>query len=438
MKSKLTRLLSLMLTVFLVLGLVPAVGAASDVSIDAANFPDANFRSVVSQFDKDANGRLNKAELDAVTEIDCSEKHITNLKGIEHFSMLTALVAFQNQISSADLSQNTELKYVDLDGNQLSSMNVSALSRLDTLYLASNKLTSLDVTKNTELLYLDVAKNQFRSLNLSKNPELRILNCEQNQLSALDLSNNPELFILYSSSNMIPVLDLRKTPWLDNAYRLGVNDSDDPDVCEYFYSEEEFAILEIDSSVKVYATDSTEAPNPFTDVIKGKFYYKAVLWAYWKEPQITGGLTATTFGVNKACTREQIVTFLWKANGAPEPTSSTSPFSDVKAGKYYYKAVLWANEQNITGGIGGGKFGVGKPCTREQAVTFLWKAAGSQVPESTESPFTDVTPGKYYYKAVLWANENGVTGGIGGGLFGVGRTCSRAQIVTFLYKAYAE
>ena len=161
-----------------------------------------------------------------------------------------------------------------------------------------------------------------------------------------------------------------------------------------------------------------------------------MLWAYNHDPQVTGGTDATHFGPNKNCTREQIVTFLWKAAGAPEPTSTTNSFTDVKPGKYYYKAVLWAVENNVTGGVSDTLFGVGRPCKREQAVTFLWKACGSPEPRTSESPFTDVQPGKYYFKPVLWAVENGITGGVSATLFGVGRTCTRAQIVTFLYKAF--
>ncbi|MBQ5467292.1 MAG: leucine-rich repeat domain-containing protein [Oscillospiraceae bacterium] len=176
--------------------------------------------------------------------------------------------------------------------------------------------------------------------------------------------------------------------------------------------------------------------NPFADVTEGKYYYKAVLWAYNHDPQVTGGTDTTHFGPNKNCTREQIVTFLWKAAGAPEPTSTTNPFTDVKPSKYYYKAVLWAVENNVTGGVSDTLFGVGRPCKREQAVTFLWKACGSPEPRTSESPFTDVQPGKYYFKPVLWAVENKITGGVTATLFGVGRTCTRAQIVTFLYKAF--
>ena len=168
----------------------------------------------------------------------------------------------------------------------------------------------------------------------------------------------------------------------------------------------------------------------------GKYYFKPVYWAYDHNPRITGGTDATHFSPNEKCKREQVVSFLYAAYNKPSiNTEAENPFTDVKAGKYYYKAVMWAYQNGITGGVGGGKFGVGQSCTREQVVTFLWTAAGKPGFTAAESPFTDVKPGKYYYKAVMWAAENGITGGVGGGKFGVGQTCTRAQIVTFLYKA---
>ena len=178
--------------------------------------------------------------------------------------------------------------------------------------------------------------------------------------------------------------------------------------------------------------------NPFVDNIQGKYYYNNVLWAYWHDPRVTSGTDPTHFSPNKDCTREQIVTFLYAAYGKPGHEETESPFTDVTPSKYYYHAVMWAVENEITGGVGGGKFGVGQPCTREQVVTFLWKAAGAPEPAGTDCPFTDVKPGKYYYKAVLWALENGVTGGMSATSFGVGKTCTRAQVVTFLYKAVGQ
>ena len=175
--------------------------------------------------------------------------------------------------------------------------------------------------------------------------------------------------------------------------------------------------------------------NPFEDVWESKYYYLPVLWAYYHDPQITSGTDSTHFSPNRTCTREQIVTFLWKACGAPEPVGSECPFADVSSTKYFYKAVLWAVENGITSGVSPDSFGVGLSCTRAQVVTFLWIVAGGLEPEITENPFSDVQSGKYYYDAVLWAYEKGITAGVSESEFGVRSTCTRGQIVTFLYKA---
>ena len=178
------------------------------------------------------------------------------------------------------------------------------------------------------------------------------------------------------------------------------------------------------------------ALDAFGDVKPTAYYAVPVAWA------VTNGITSGTgdgsFSPKKVCTREQVVSFLWKAAGSPEPEATSSPFPDVKPSKYYFKPVLWALERGITSGQSDGRFGVGKACTREQVVSFLWKAIGSPEPEGTESPFTDVKPGKYYFKPVLWAVENGVTSGASATTFGVGKSCTRAQIVTFLYNVYGK
>ena len=172
--------------------------------------------------------------------------------------------------------------------------------------------------------------------------------------------------------------------------------------------------------------------SPFSDVSTSAYYYEAVKWA--QEKDITGGIGNGLFGPNQPCTRAQIVTFLWRAAGSPEPKSMSS-FSDVSADSYYAKAVAWAVENGITTGTGDGKFSPDATCTREQAVAFLYRASGSPA-VSGGSAFSDVAANAYYADAVAWAEKNGVTGGIGGGLFGSGNTCTRAQIVTFLYRAY--
>lgn len=174
-------------------------------------------------------------------------------------------------------------------------------------------------------------------------------------------------------------------------------------------------------------------PIPFTDVKAGDYFALPVLWAV--ENNITNGTSANTFSPEKSCTRGQVVTFLWRAAGSPEPATADNPFTDVKESAYYYKAVLWAVENGITTGMGKGKFSPDNTCTRGQVATFLWRAKGEPAPENETNPFADVEGTAYYYKAVLWAVEKGITTGTGKGKFSPDSTCTRGQIVTFLYRA---
>ena len=187
------------------------------------------------------------------------------------------------------------------------------------------------------------------------------------------------------------------------------------------------------SKVTVTATfmDDNTMLNFFVDVKASDYYYDAVLWA--AQNGITSGTDAEHFSPNQPCTRAQIVTFLWRAAGSPEPKSMSS-FSDVSADSYYAKAVAWAVENGITTGTGDGKFSPDATCTRAQSVTFLFRAIGKLVDSKAE--FSDVLTNSYYANAVAWAVENGVTNGIGDGLFGPDNSCTRAQIVTFLFRAY--
>ena len=169
----------------------------------------------------------------------------------------------------------------------------------------------------------------------------------------------------------------------------------------------------------------------FNDVKPGDYFYDAVNWAV--EKGITTGTSATTFSPNASCTRAQIVTFLWRASGSPEPKTASNPFTDVAANAYYCKAVLWAVENGITTGTSATTFSPNAPCTRAQGVTFLWRANGSKAASAAAS-FTDVASDAYYAPAVAWAAEQNVTGGVGNGLFSPDTTCTRAQNVSMLYR----
>lgn len=190
------------------------------------------------------------------------------------------------------------------------------------------------------------------------------------------------------------------------------------------------------SSGSLTTDETLEDPassNPFTDVSADAYYHDAVLWAV--EKGITSGTSATTFSPNTVCTRAQAVTFLWRAAGSPEPGIAENPFTDVASDSYYYKAVLWAVEKGITSGTSATTFSPNVTCSRAQIVTFLWR--GQQSPSvSTSGAFTDVSADAYYAKAVDWAVSEGITSGTSVTTFSPNANCTRAQIVTFLWRAY--
>ena len=183
----------------------------------------------------------------------------------------------------------------------------------------------------------------------------------------------------------------------------------------------------------MFKAEQSTGKNPFTDVPAGSYYEDAVIWAVDKG--ITTGTSATTFNPNGICTRAQAVTFLWRAAGSPAAKSSAMPFADVKAGSYYETAVLWAVENGITKGTSDTMFSPDATCTRAQIVTFLWRSQKSPA-AGTANPFTDVKASAYYADAVLWAVKHNITVGTTFSIFSPDEECTRAQIVTFLYRAH--
>lgn len=186
------------------------------------------------------------------------------------------------------------------------------------------------------------------------------------------------------------------------------------------------------SKVSVDASFSKIAASVnFRDVTQSDYYYDAVQWAV--EKGITEGTSATTFSPGASCTRAQMVTFLWRAAGSPAPKSTVNPFTDVSASDYYYNAVLWAVENGITTGVSADRFAPGATVSRAQTVTFLYRANGS--PAASGASFSDVAADEYYANAVAWAVRSGITTGTGNGKFTPNAPCTRGQIVTFLYRS---
>lgn len=193
----------------------------------------------------------------------------------------------------------------------------------------------------------------------------------------------------------------------------------------------EYTFTMPDSKVTVEVTFMEEGDElSFVDVAKSDYYYDAVKWAV--DNGVTTGVTDTIFAPGNPCTRAQTVTFLWRAAGMPQAANRVNPFTDVSVNDYYYEAVLWAVENGITGGTTATTFSPNATCTRAQVVTFLWRY--SKEDASILPMFTDVAESDYYYGAVAWAVENGVTTGVTDTTFAPGNPCTRGQIVTFLYR----
>lgn len=192
---------------------------------------------------------------------------------------------------------------------------------------------------------------------------------------------------------------------------------------------------EISGTVTVAQIEKAAAFT-FEDVDEDAYYAPAVKWAV--ENGITIGTSSTTFSPNRACTRAQIITYLWRAAGSPVPTNGLMPFKDVSADTYYYNAVLWAVENGITNGTSSTTFSPDQACTRAQCVTFLWRSQNAPKAKEAQMAFTDVFDSTYYYNAVLWAVENGITNGTSTTTFSPDQACTRAQCVTFLWRAMAD
>ena len=205
------RLLSILLMCCMVLTLLPTAVFAegeTDVSINETNFPDANFRTVVKEYDTDKDENLSRAEIEAVKEIKCYNKDIRSLTGIEYFTALQTLKCYSNQLTSLDISENTALKSLDCAKNQLAALDVSQNTALESLDCADNQLTTLDVSRNTALKSLDCAKNQLTTLDVSQNTALESLNCADNQVTSLDISQNTALEYLICASNKLTALNV--------------------------------------------------------------------------------------------------------------------------------------------------------------------------------------------------------------------------------------
>ena len=448
------------------------------VSIDEAHFPDGQFRkNVKNKLDMDHDGKLSKLEIINATSIDVTSQEIADLKGIEYFSELASLICPNNSLTSIDLSKNTKLK---------------------TLRCNNNKLTSLDISKNTKLATFFCDSNKLTALDLSKNPALARVHCQKNYLTNIDISSNPLLLKAYkdgTASNSEGILrrnyrDLYYIWWDENAsittakptatptskpkatatptvpatVKLTLDKKEANIVCgktltlkatlsgstaSVTWKSSDTKVATVSSSGKITAKMAgtvtiTATASGKSAKCKVTVLYKDVTKTsdFWYAP--TNYLTAkgvvkgydnqTNFKPANKCTRAQMVTFIWRLQGEPQPTATTCKFKDVKKSDYFYKACIWGNEKGIVEGYKDGTFGPKIVCARKHAVTFLWRLAGKPAPKAAKSKFKDVKKSDYFYKATIWASENKILAGYDDGTFRPNGDCLRRQMVTFLYK----
>jgi len=445
----------------------------------------------------------------AVTELD-----LTKLKDLEVLDYEAySGEEYSHGITELDLSNNTKLKYINLDSHDLESIDVSNMPDLEYLNVGGNYLNKLDLSKNSKLKTVD-ASDMWFCCEFFWLPEGESMNLEEAVADEFgwqfaskvdtwefvygedDFTLNGEVLTakedadkavirgkyVGSGTDSDPEYSVKITVAVGekptditlsaDSLRVAAGDSEeltatvtpsDARGATVRYSSSDASIATVRSqkvvglsvakgkganpgSVKITATTGNgltatcKVTVLFNDVMdESTYYYHPVYWAF-NNDVTTGKADGLRFAPSDTCTRAQIVTFLWRLAGEPEPSAellNNNPFSDIKSSAYYYKAVLWAYENGITTGRRGGKtFDPNGTCTRREIVTFLWRYAGKPEPSNTTSKFSDVQDSSaYYYKAVLWAVEKEITTGKRGGKrFDPTGLCTRGMAVTFLYR----
>ena len=435
---------------------------------------------------------LDLSDCTALTDIECGGNQLTNLD-LSKCVKLEYLSCYRNQLEDLDLSNCSLLEEVICNDNQLKNLNVVNCTYLETLNCENNQLTNLNINECTRLWQMNCAGNQLTSLDLKECTSLINLECDRNSCTVFVAENQFDLsnlvkdgFDITKASNWkggtangnILTVTADKVTY---TYDLGNDESEIftlvidrscshswidasctvPKICKtcgttmgdklpHVFDQEKVDPKYLISDGVYYKscvcgatgteTFTVKEDKPedkpvinFKDVPSNAFYYDAVLWAV--EKGITTGTGADTFSPDEVCNRGQVVTFLWRAAGKPEPTKTENPFTDVKTTDFFYKAVLWAKENGITTGTSATAFSPNENCNRGQVVTFLSRALKGE-PKKTDNPFTDVAAGAFYYNPVLWAVENGITTGTGADTFSPNEDCNRGQVITFLYRAY--
>ena len=355
-----------------------------------------------------------------------------------------------------DVSNNTALKALFCSNNHLTSLDLSHQTELESLYCEGNHFL---LTSNAAQLDLstfpgtfDVTKaSEWTYAHITNGTTLEIPSCATSITYKYDMGNGySEIFTL--EKDPAGTVPHSFGEWVTTIPATTTTDGEEQRICSVCGYKETCIIPATgnngggnsgggggSSSPAVKPAGTTPEPElpvlRFTDVSSSAYYYNAVAWAV--DSSITSGTSANTFSPDNACSRAQVITFLWRMAGSPVVTNTVSAFDDVPADSYYWNAVQWATANGITAGIASGLFGSNSTCTRGQMAALLYRYVGSPTIDG-ELPFADVSADSYYAKAVIWAAENGIANGVSETAFAPDNICTRAQIVAFLYRAFAN
>ncbi len=395
---------------------------------------------------------------------------------------LQELECQNNSLKTLDLPKNTKLEYLWIGNNKLENLDLSKSTGLKNFRCEGNLLKTLDLSKNKKLHWLNVANNKLDKLDISKNRGLSELHCQGNQIDKLDISGSYCLvdafmgykeqengYVVYKSKSFGYYLavddktivisaqhtidDNTKSMFLDigDVVSLGFEGAEDQTQVKLSSSDKSVVKIGNNNSLitlKAGFSDITAKVGDKEYKFKVTVYYRDVKdnTKFWFEPTyaltekgvVKGYDNQTYFMPANKCTRAQMVTFIWRLAGSPEPETKECKFSDVKKSDYFYKACLWGNENHIVEGYKDGTFGPQIVCARRHAVTFLWRFAGKPETNVDKIKFTDVfkdiNEDDYFYEACLWASEKKIVAGYDDNTFRPNGDCLRRQMVTFLYK----
>ncbi len=540
---KKTKLVTTAITLALGLSLIPCspVSAAGKVKLSEKNFPDKGFRKRVAEvFDKNGDGYLSSTEISKVKDLFCySDSKIADITGIEYLTSLNKFyiesdvlkkndfsknnsikfLAVRADISSIDLSKNTNLEDLWMDGKKLQTLDLSKNtnlkgllltaqdgyckvkslklpegSKLESVVIRSDKLESFDARKLNGLKILDISglyetfnnlelgskktlkelsvyggitsldiskcpnleklvlQTHMTSIDLSKNKKLKYLDISGMNTEEIDISSNQKLSEVDINFNTTKIFTVSCGQKFNSNYRGGIkaaySSSDKNIFTAKTLSKQEdgdtsyawaFEAKKTGEAILKKSWENGDSVN-----IRVKVLYKDVTNKsdFWYEPTyalsdagiVKGYNNQTEFRPSNECTRAQMVTFLWRLAGSPSPKAKKTDFKDVNSSDYFFKAVIWAVEQGITTGVSKEKFDPQGVCTRAQTVTFLWRMAGKPEPKTTTCKFGDVKSSDYFFKATIWASEKKIVAGYSDGTFQPKGKCLRRQMVTFLYK----